>query len=452
MTLRARLALVTAAVAALVVVTGVVVARTVARAELLDQIDESLVQRAADLSRAELGSLGLGGSRPVAEPGPDDPFGRGLRGFDALYLQAITADGVTVAPSDQTLELPVTDDDLAIATGEGRGAVRTVQTEAGPMRLLTAHVSNGAIQVARSMDEFDRTMRGITVRLLVVGLGGVITAGLLGLWVTRRALRPVDELTRTVEHVTATKDLDTAIAVDRTDEVGRLAAGFNQMMHSLRRSRTEQEQLVRDAGHELRTPLTALRTNVEMLARTDGHMTEDRQRLIDAATREIEELSTLVSELVTLASDPDVGAEPMAPVDLEDISSEVVARFGRRTEHRIVLDSRPSMVNGRAAALERAISNLVDNAVKWSPPEATVRVSVGDGVVAVSDAGPGIRDEDKARVFDRFYRSVEARTTPGSGLGLAIVAKVVEQHGGTVFVGDAAEGGATVGFRLPAET
>jgi len=76
-------------------------------------------------------------------------------------------------------------------------------------------------------------------------------------------------------------------------------------------------------------------------------------------------------------------------------------------------------------------------------------VSVGDGVVAVSDAGPGIRDEDKARVFDRFYRSVEARTTPGSGLGLAIVAKVVEQHGGTVFVGDAAEGGATVGFRLP---
>jgi two-component system sensor histidine kinase MprB len=95
------------------------------------------------------------------------------------------------------------------------------------------------------------------------------------------------------------------------------------------------------------------------------------------------------------------------------------------------------------------VSNLVDNALKWSPPDTAVRVAVTEGGVAVSDSGPGISDEDKPHVFDRFYRSTEARTTPGSGLGLAIVAKVVGQHGGTVYVEDAPGGGATVGFRLP---
>ncbi|MDQ3782951.1 MAG: HAMP domain-containing histidine kinase [Actinomycetota bacterium] len=446
MTLRARLALVTAAVAAIVVVTGVVVARTVARGELLSGIDASLVDRAADLGR---GTLGLDGSRLQNEPGPEDPFGRGQRGFDALYLQAITADGETAAPSNQTVALPVSEEDLAVARGDRRRQVRSVDTDAGPMRLLTAQVGDGAIQVARSLDEFDQTMRGITLRLLVVGIGGVIIAGVLGLWVTRRALRPVDELTRTVEHVTATNDLDTAITVDRTDEVGRLAAGFNKMMQGLRRSRLDQERLVRDAGHELRTPLTALRTNIELLAKSDGEPVEHRRRLLAAATEEIEELSTLVSELVTLAADHDAGAEPMTTVDLGELAGEVVARFQRRSGRTITLDANGTVVSGRASSLERAISNLVDNALKWSPPQSTVRVSVHGKSVSVSDAGRGIGDADKPRVFDRFYRSTEARTTPGSGLGLAIVANVAEGHGGSVFVEDSPEGGATVGFRLP---
>ena len=292
-------------------------------------------------------------------------------------------------------------------------------------------------------------MQGITLRLLGMGLIGVVAAGLLGLWVARSALRPVDELTRTVEHVTATQDLDTTIAVEHHDEVGRLASGFNQMMQSLRRSRLDQERLVRDAGHELRTPLTALRTNVEMLARSDGMDADQRRHLVEAATQEIGELSKLVGELVTLAADSDVADEPVTTVDLEDLTAEVVARFERRTGRAITLESSPSEATGRHAALERAVSNLVDNALKWSAPEGAVRVTVDDGRVAVSDAGPGISDADKPHVFDRFYRSDEARTTPGSGLGLAIVAKVAEQHGGTVFVEDAPEGGATVGFRIP---
>jgi two-component system sensor histidine kinase MprB len=277
----------------------------------------------------------------------------------------------------------------------------------------------------------------------------VVAAGLLGLWVARRALRPVDELTRTVEHVTATQDLDTTIDVEHDDEVGRLASGFNQMMQSLRRSRLDQEQLVRDAGHELRTPLTALRTNVEMLARSDGMPAEQRRHLVETATEEIGELSKLVGELVTLAADDDAADEPLATVDLEELTADVVARFERRTGRTIALESSPCEVTGRAAALERAVSNLVDNALKWSPPDSLVRVTVTEDGVAVSDSGPGISDEDKPHVFDRFYRSTEARTTPGSGLGLAIVAKVVGQHGGTVYVEDAPGGGATVGFRLP---
>jgi two-component system sensor histidine kinase MprB len=445
-TLRVRLALLTAAVAVLVVVTGVAVARTVARAELLRQIDQSLIQRATLLAQ---GNLGLGAIEPDAEAGPDDPFGRGLRGFDALYLQAITAEGEMVAPSDQLVAIPVTESDLEVARGERRGVLRSVDTTEGAVRLFTADVGDGAIQVARSLDEFERTMQGITFRLLGMGLIGVVVAGFLGLWVARSALRPVDELTKTVEHVTATQDLDTSIAVVHDDEVGRLASGFNQMMQSLRRSRLDQERLVRDAGHELRTPLTALRTNVEMLARSDGIPADQRRQLVDAATQEIGELSKLVGELVTLAADADAADEPLATVDLEDLTAEVVARFERRTGRTITLESSPSETTGRPAALERAVSNLVDNALKWSPPDTAVRVTVAERGVAVSDAGPGISDEDKPYVFDRFYRATEARTTPGSGLGLAIVAKVVDQHGGTVFVEDAPEGGATVGFRLP---
>lgn len=445
MTLRARLALLTAAVAVLVVVTGVAVARTVARAELLRQIDQSLIQRATVLAQ---GDLGLGDVEPGAEPGPDDPFGRGIEGFDALYLQAITSDGDVIAPADQRVELPVTDAELEVARGERRGTLRSVETAAGAARMFTADVGDGAIQVARSLDEFERTVQGITLRLLGMGTIGVVAAGLLGLWVARRALRPVDELTRTVEHVTDTQDLDATITVGHHDEVGRLATGFNQMMQSLRRSRLDQERLVRDAGHELRTPLTALRTNVEMLARADGIGDDQRRHLTEAATAEIEELSKLVGQLVTLAADTAAGDE-VTTVDLEEVATEVVARYERRTGRDIALRASPSEVSGRAAALERAVSNLVDNALKWGPPEAPVTVTVEAGRVAVTDRGPGVADEDKPHVFDRFYRADAARGTPGSGLGLAIVAKVVEQHGGSVFAEDAPGGGATVGFQLP---
>jgi two-component system sensor histidine kinase MprB len=175
---------------------------------------------------------------------------------------------------------------------------------------------------------------------------------------------------------------------------------------------------------------------------------EEREQMIGDIDSEIRELSGLVTELVDLAAAPPMTTEATEEVGLADIAERVAGRYRRRTESAINVKADDSVVLGRAVALERAVGNLVDNAVKWSPPGAPIDVIVADGSVTVADQGPGIDDEDRPLVFDRFYRATKARSTPGSGLGLSIVAKVVADHGGETFVADS-ETGAVVGFRLP---
>ncbi len=450
MSLRARLALISASAVALVVIVAVVVAQGVARRELLGQIDDSLHERAEVLTRHPDVILFPGNEQrrfPVA--GPGELFGRGARTFDALFVQAVGAEGGVVAPAGQPVTIPVEETDLRIARGADGSLIRSVDTAEGRVRLLTAPIRGGALQIARPLDEFDEAMRGVTGTLVLAGAGGVLLAGLLGLLVARSALKPVDDLTNTVERVTATRELSARIDIDRDDEVGRLARSFNSMLESLRRSRLDQERLVRDAGHELRTPLTALRTNIEVLARARDIPSVQRRELLDAATHELQELSELVSELVELAVDPAVASASSEVLRLDELVADVVARFRRRSGRVIDLTAEPVTVVGTAPSLERAVGNLVDNALKWGPPDAPVVVTIAEGRVSVSDSGPGIASEDRDRVFDRFYRAAAARTTPGSGLGLAIVAKVVAEHGGDVFVEDRPTGGVTVGFTLP---
>ena len=233
--------------------------------------------------------------------------------------------------------------------------------------------------------------------------------------------------------------------------MGRLAASFNAMLGALEESRDQQRRLVRDAGHELRTPLTALRTNLELLERGDELDSVQRTELIEAATLEVSELTELVTEVVDLASDR-FAEEPEQTVRLDEIVARSVGRLRRRTERSVDFDAAASVVTGRPSSLERAVDNLLDNAHKWSPHDAVIEVTVSDGRVGVSDHGPGIDVGERARVFDRFYRTPEARTMPGSGLGLSIVSQVVDDHGGEVFVTETPGGGATVGFRIPSAT
>jgi two-component system sensor histidine kinase MprB len=311
-----------------------------------------------------------------------------------------------------------------------------------------AAFDNAVIQIARSLEEVDGTLSGLTLVLVVVSLGGVALAVALGLAVARGALRPIAKLTSAAEHVAATQELAARIDVDREDEVGRLARSFNEMLAALGQSRAQQRRLVRDAGHELRTPLTALRTNLELLARADAMGEEDRRRLLDDVMFELGELSDLMNELVDLAADS-AAEEPMVEVRLDLLVHDVAERFRRRTGRQIDVSTEPTTVEGQVGRLERAVSNLVDNAAKWSPPEEPVDIRLVGGRLTVHDRGPGVSDADKAHIFDRFFRADAARSTPGSGLGLSIVKQVAEEHGGGVFVEDGKGGGAVVGFTVP---
>ncbi len=237
-----------------------------------------------------------------------------------------------------------------------------------------------------------------------------------------------------------THDLGLRVEVEGHDELGRLAESFNEMLGELEQSVGAQRQLVADASHELRTPLTSLRTNIEVLARGGGPTGERREQLLRDLTEQLEEMSALVNDLVELARESAQQPEP-EELRLDLLVADVVERAQRRAP-QVKIEARleESTVNGVPTALERAVGNLLDNAVKWSPPGGEIEVTVRGGEVTVRDHGRGIDEADLPLVFDRFYRAPAARGMPGSGLGLAIVKQVAEQQGGSVSA-EAADGG-----------
>jgi two-component system sensor histidine kinase MprB len=413
--------------------------------EARGEIDQFLVQRTSALTDlAELGSrfpasreMGMG--RGVFDVfGPDSAF------------QAFNANGEIVAYLRPGPTLPISEGDRAVVGARGKYATRDVWVEGVHYRMITAPYGESfAIQIARNMTETDAIVSGLRLRLFGIGGLGVLLAALMGWLVAGRALKPVGDLTATAEHVAMTQDFDAPIQVERTDEIGRLASSFNTMLKALGSSRRQQQQLVADASHELRTPLTSLRTNIELLVKSDDMEDGEKQELLADVTFELGELTELVSELVELATDARVAEEPVSEVDLADLVEQVAERARRRTGREIVVDSHNATIQGRPAMLERAISNLVDNANKWSPPDAVIEIVVAGEKVEVVDHGPGIEEADRSQVFERFYRATAARSMPGSGLGLAIVKQVVDLHGGRVWAEETAGGGARVGFEIP---
>ena len=448
MKLRTRIAVIAALAVAVAVVAASVGAYFAARDELLDQVDQSL----AELARQAQDFDGL--RELVTGNAFRRPFDR-ESGFEVIYVQIFGRSGPAVAPRGQRVVLPMGDDDRSVANRERTALLRDVRIDDEHYRMITAPLtspffeSGTAIQLARSLREVDGALQGLAVLLTAVSVGGVALAALLGLVVARSALTPIGRLTTAAEHVAETQELAAHIDVDRDDEVGRLAQSFNAMLAALEESRAQQRRLVRDAGHELRTPLTALRTNIEVLNRAESMPPDQRRALLDDVTFELGQLADLVTELVDLATDRSVADVPATAVRLDDVVASVVERFERRTGRTVALDLQPERVSVRRPLIERALSNLLDNAHKFSPQDEPIEVSLRDGTVEVRDHGSGIDEADRDLVFDRFYRAAAARTTPGSGLGLSIVKQVVEDHGGSVFVREAADGGSVVGFRLP---
>ena len=348
--------------------------------------------------------------------------------------------------------------ELAVAAGEKPHSIRTLSDEGGARyRVATVPAGSGqALVLAQSLESQDLTMRKLGTVMLVSGGLGVLAAALAGWAVASNGLRPVRRLTRSVEKIAVTEDL-TPLRVEGDDEIARLAAAFNQMLGALAASRDRQRRLVADAGHELRTPLTSLRTNLDLLAQADGAdptgaggLSETaRRELLDDVRGQIEELTVLVGDLVVLARDEEPEAA-IASLDLAEVVDRAVTRVRRRAPglaFDVLLEPWPTQ--GDATGLERAITNLLDNAAKWSPPGGAITVRLSAGVLTVDDEGPGIKAADRTHVFDRFWRSEESRSMPGSGLGLAIVRQVVDQHEGHVEIDESPGGGARMSLSIP---
>lgn len=457
MTLRSRLALLFGLVA---LATSAAVGASSFRAtsaELAASTDRFLLARADSISEGTRSSPdGRRGDRGNGNgAGLELPFDP-----DAI-VQAVSREGEITGIGP--VVLPVTDTAQRLVEarpGDGRrlDSYEDVEVDGESYRLYTRALSSGgAIQVARSTAEDDDVLGTLLTRFGLIAAAATIVASLLGLWIARRTTRPLRRLADVAAKVADTRDFSVDVPVTRTDEIGTLAASMRTMLAALEASRDQQQRLVQDASHELRTPLTSLRANVAMLDRVErsGAVISDGERaeMLAAISSEAAELSALFDELIDLASDTEDRDEPMVEVHLDDVVTSAVERWERRSERRIDLtiagDPERLIVQGDAPMLERAITNLIGNAHKFSPLGEPIEVVVADGAVSVRDRGPGIPVGDRDRVFDRFHRSESTRSMPGSGLGLAIVAQIIARHGGEVWARESSSGGADVGFRLP---
>jgi two-component system, OmpR family, sensor histidine kinase MprB len=455
--LRARVGLLVAVGVGLAVALTSIAAYVTVRDQLHHKRDDALLARA----RAAVSSP-LSDPRALAAIPPDALGAVDVRiGILPADGRGIVAPGGKPPPGDPA--------ELAVARGTSREAIITGSEDGQQFRVVAVPAGEGfALIFAQSTTEVEQTLDRLGLVLLLVGGVGVAIAAWAGAAIARAGLRPVERLTVAAENVAATQRLD-AIEVHGSDEIARLTAAFNAMLAALAASRDRQRALVADAGHELRTPLTSLRTNLDLLAQNErqggGLSNADRSEVLSDVRAQVTELSELVGDLVELArEDPPEPARE--PVDLAEIVASAVERVARRApDVHFDTECDPFVLSGDAAALERAVTNLLDNAAKWSPRPGVVRtrlyldgtgVGVGrGGVLQVRDQGPGIDAADLPHVFDRFYRSAEARALPGSGLGLAIVRQAVERHGGTVEAApaDPAYGGGTViTVRLPASS
>lgn len=464
MPLKGRLALLSAASMAVAIAALSLFSWFAVRERLLDQVDKSLEQSQPP-PRHDNNGPGPGrgfGNLPAGQQNNPCLFPHNGTGFNLqVNLTYLKPDGASCAVGDSTAAV-VTQADRAVVPGtqllrDGTAADGT------PVRVrVTADPDNpGAAWLqSESLTPVNDSLESLAWLLLIASGIGIALAATAGLLVARAALRPVDRLTDAVEHVARTEDLTVRMPVEGDDEIARLSRSFNAMTAALEASRDDQKRLVDDAGHELRTPLTSLRTAIDLLIRSEesGRALPEgkRMELLKGSQTQMRELTVLITDLLELSRPEQArGSEDARmPVAFDEVVGRAVERvrprgLARDTPVTLDVELGPWIARGDAAALERAVVNLLDNAVKFSPPGSAVEVRLSDGRLSVRDRGPGIPAEELPHVFERFWRSPSARSMPGSGLGLAIAARVVRESGGSVSLEAAEDGGTVARLMLP---
>jgi two-component system sensor histidine kinase MprB len=489
MSFRRRIALASAGAVAVAVVLASVLIYLLTSNQLHSQVDSQLRNRGRETSRvrrflearrpasgaSERGPLGLalGALPPTPASSTGKPPRKAASGnatgdlFGRLppspnqvrgYQQIVGPGGRIIARSAPEVSLPVDASTRRLAEHGGKPVFGDARVNGISLRMLAEPLGGGrAVQFAQPLSEVDSLLSRLRLILALLDLGGIALAALLGRLVAGAAVAPLRRLGQATEHIALTRDLSGRIETSGGDEIGTLATSFNAMLDALEQSMSAldasvhaQRQLVADASHELRTPITSLRTNIEILQHQAENMEpQERRRLLSDVVEQIEELTLLMNDLIDLAR----GDGPRADneeVRLDLLVEEAVERARRHSPATpLEVEVSPTIVIGVPARLARAVANLIDNAVKYSPAGEPVQIVLGTEELTVRDHGPGIPAEDLPHVFDRFYRGAEARGRPGSGLGLAIVRQVAAQQRGSVTAEPAPGGGTVMRLRLP---
>jgi two-component system, OmpR family, sensor histidine kinase MprB len=464
--LRARISATAGLAVGLAVLAAAIGVYLAVRSDLQGEVDQGLRQRA----QAFMGPAGSDAHppEPAGAPGgglPPNGFPRRVQpvpfGAASGYVQFISPQGTVDVPAGQgtSPRIAVSASDKAIAAS-GSGSALSDRTVKGTrLRVLTIGTgASGAVLIARPLTEMNHELSRILLLLVIVGVSGIALAAILGALVARVALAPVGRFTSRTEALTGNLDLSRRLEVEGRDELARLADSFNTTLDALERSVEAQRQLVADAGHELRTPIASLRANIQVLGEAERLPPREQESLRGDIVSELDELTALVGDVVELARGSTGGDGPPDDVRLDEVVREAVGRTRRRGDLRFELSLEPTLVRGQSERIVRAVSNLLENARKWSPEGGVVEVRLRDGVLTVRDHGPGFEEGDLPFVFDRFYRADRARKLPGSGLGLAIVRQAAEASGGYAEAQNAPGGGALlrvsfgakVGFSSPA--
>jgi two-component system, OmpR family, sensor histidine kinase MprB len=462
--LRTRIAGVAGLAVAIAILLGAALAYIAIRSELRGSVDNALRERVQPVAeRFRVADPSGGGVIGPPPPGPGG--GVGFRGgrpplvyrlFDrhapafggaAGYVQFITPRGEVVRPPDERGKLPAGKEAQMVAVSGSGSRFDDVHVEGEHLRVLTVGLGElGAAQVARPLDEVDSVLHRVLVILLVMSAGGIALGAAMGGGVARAALAPVRRFTSGTERIATSGDVSRRMDVEGDDELARLARSFNATLDELEQSVEAQRHLVADAGHELRTPIASLRANIQVLEDADRLPPEELAALRRDIVSELDELTALVAAIVELARGTQPAEGEVDDVRLDLVVEQLVERARRRAGSQVSfdLDLEPTLLRGQQERIARAVSNLIDNARKWSPPGGLVELRLRDGELSVRDHGPGFEEQDLPHVFDRFFRSDRARGMAGSGLGLAIVRQAAEAGGGWVRAANAPGGGAVV--------
>jgi len=430
------------------------------RSHLIGEVQQELRARVEPYLKAQRSAPSGPGAGSTGSPNPNPNPGGGVGlpspplGGAPGYFELVSADGVRTAGTGGTPELPVDARVLAIAR-QGHGSFFRSTTVRGiHVEILTDAdaADHDAVEVALPLTEADSVLSSLLLTYgLLVG-GGVLLAGVIGALIARSALAPIGRFSEQIEQVTSALDQPRRLRETGASELRRLAISFNRTLDALERSLQAQQHLIADASHELRTPMAALRSNIQIFLQSDQLPEEERAELQESVLAELDELTQLVADVVELARGS-APTEQTDAIELDQIVSRAVERAQRRAPQiQFLLDLEPTVIVNTFDRVNRAVTNVIDNARKWSPPDGRIEILLRDGLLTVRDHGPGFTEADLPFVFDRFYRADAARRMPGSGLGLAIVKQAAEAHGGSAAARSAPDGGAVLEVRFGSQT